>query len=237
MAIAREQFLQEVSAVYDTYTPSQAVLDQLGVIDLTTVSAPSGMGKDTLILASGLHKVVAETIRQPRQNNSVMERDGVEYEFRGQELEEVLDDLYSGRHVQIGMGPGRDSFYGSRIANYPPSGPALIDVMTSQVATMRSLPFASVEASFVVAPSYEAWMRRLESRGALKAEEWAKRHKEAVQSLTDGLADERYVFVVNHEVAVASRMLRDFAITRHYDHERSILARNAANTILKRLCN
>src|SRR5882724_4290390 len=131
MPITREQFINEVAAISSDYEPNPDVSDQLAGIDLTTVSSPAGMGKDSLIFASNIPRVLAETIREPRKNNGIWERNGIEYEFRGENLDAVLDDLRNRRHVQIGMGPGRDSFYGSRIANYPSSGPALIDVMTS----------------------------------------------------------------------------------------------------------
>lgn len=200
MAISRQAFIGEVAKLYDAYRPNEQVLDQLGTIGLTTVSAPTGMGKDTLINAVDVPRVVGETIREPRMNNGVMERDGVDYRFRGGMLDFVLTQLRQGEYVQIGMGPGRDSFYGSNIANYPITGPALIDVLTSQVNTMRQLPFHSVGAAFVTAPSYEVWQQRLAKRGALGADEWLKRRDEAQRSLDDALGDERYMFILNGDL-------------------------------------
>lgn len=235
MSISEASFQHEIAALFDQYKPNSAVLAQLGTIDLTTVSAPTGMGKDTLIDASGVYKVLSETVRPPRLNCGVMERSGVEYEFRGEELDNVLDDVRHGRHVQIGIGPGRNMFYGSRIANYPKAGPALIAVLTSQVDTMRSLPFASVEPVFVTAPNYETWRKRLAARGTLTADDWSKRQQEAIRSLEDGLDDERYVFICNDEITVASRALATFASTREYDHHASKRARNAANAVRQHL--
>jgi guanylate kinase len=235
MGISREEFIFEVGNMYDSYQPNPHVLNQCGGIDVTTVSAPAGMGKDTLIAATGIPRVLAETIRSERMNNGVMERSGVEYEFRGHELDIVLAQLKRGEHVQIGMGPGRDSFYGSRISNYPQQGPALMDVMTSQVEAVRKLPFASAAAAMVVAPSYESWLSRLESRGKFTPTEWTKRRREAASSLQDGLEDHRYVFILNDELEVAAKALHDFAKDRHYNQAQSIIARNVANGILSRL--
>lgn len=231
MSIPREQFIGEVRGLCDTYQPNDAVLERLGGLDLTTISAPSGMGKDAVIGVAGLPRVIADTIREPRVNKGVLEENGVEYMFRGSELDVVLGEVRTGDYVQIGMGPGRDSFYGSRIANYPANGPALMDVMTSQVNTMRELPFGSVEAAFMVAPSYEAWQQRLTARGALSVDEWAKRRREALCSLEDALGDEQYVFVLNDELSVASSALTALAVNREKDYRMSNLARNAANSI------
>jgi len=231
MTVSRQDFIGEVAKLYDTYEPNNQVVSQLSGIDLTTVSAPTGMGKDSLINTAGVPRVLAETIREPRMNNGVMERDGVEYEFRGGMLDVVLAELRHGEHVQIGMGPARNSFYGSRIANYPTHGPALIDVLTSQVDTMRRLPFRSVAAVFVTAPSYEIWLRRLTTRGVLSPEEWSQRRGEAEHSLGDALADERYTFILNNDRDVAAAALARFATTREHDKTASALARNAANSI------
>lgn len=237
MGVTREEFIGEVSQMFDIYRPSDLVIDQLRGIDLTSVSAPAGMGKDALIIASGLPRVLAETIRDPRMNGGVMEQNGVEveYEFRGHELDVVLAELKRGEHVQIGMGPGRNSFYGSRIANYPSSGPAVMDLMTSQIEAMRKLSFASMEATYVTAPSYEAWLRRLEARGSFTSEEWIKRRAEAQQSLRDGLEDDRFVFILNDDLTVAAAALHNFATTREYDQAQATQARNAANAILNTL--
>lgn len=235
MSVSRESFIGEVSEVFDAYQPNQQVLQQLGQIDLTTVSAPTGMGKDTLIASLSIPRVVCETIRAPRINNGRMEQDGVEYEFRGEMLNVVLGELRRGEHVQIGMGPGRDSFYGSRIASYPTSGPALIDVMTSQVDTMRQLPFRSAEPVFVVAPSYEAWQQRLSARGKLDPSDWLKRKDEAKKSLDDALSDERYTFILNDELSLAAQALHAFASRREQNPEAGVRVRNVARTIRLRL--
>jgi guanylate kinase len=235
MALTQEQFIAEVAELYDDYTPNAAATDQLHRIDLTAVCGPTGSGKNTVISATGLAKVVAETIREPRMNDGVMEQNGREYYFRGHELDVVLDQVKRGEHVQIGMGPGRDRFYGSQINNYPSSGPALMDLMTSQLAAMRTLPFASIGAAYVIPPSYQVWMNRLTARGALAADDWAKRRAEAETSLTDSLEDDRFVHILNDDAELAAQSLRQFAINREYSPTSATRARNAARSILLEL--
>ncbi len=194
------------------------------------------MGKDTLIRGSGLQRVLANTVRSPRLNNGVLETNGVEYIFRGGELEKVLEELRRGEFVQIGMGPARNSFYGTRADSYPSSGAVLMDVMTSQVESMRQLPFKSSEATFIVAPNTKSWETRIAQRGALSREEWSGRRDEAKKSISDALEDERYVFILNDNAELASEELRIFATTREYSKKISDIARSAACAILVDLC-
>tara|TARA_B100001245_G_scaffold47039_1_gene30782 strand:+ start:1924 stop:2643 length:720 start_codon:yes stop_codon:yes gene_type:complete len=214
MTITKESLISEVANGYDTYTPNNEVTEQLSRIDLTIVTAPSGMGKDSLINATGLPRVLPETIRDPRSNNGIMEQDGVEYEFRGQDLDSVYKDYSDGNYVQIGMGPGRNSFYATRAQNYPTEGPALINLMASQVETMRKLPFASVQPIHVTVPTYEEWLRRVTRRGVFTQEDWDGRHAEAIESITLALDDERFIFIVNDDLNVASRALYSVASRR-----------------------
>ncbi len=165
MSITKETLIAEINEGFDTYTPSDEVISQIGAIDLTIVTGPSGVGKNSLIEATSLPRILAETIRPPRANNGTMERDGVEYEFRGNDLDGVIADYRNRNYVQIGMGPGRNSFYASRIANYPKSGSVLKDLMTNQVEGMRQLPFGSVEAVHIAVLSYDLWIDRLNRRG------------------------------------------------------------------------
>lgn len=235
MGVSKEQFIGQVDQLYDGYKPNMDVVQQLGFVDLTTVSAPTGMGKNTIMQGTGLPRVISETIRARRLNNGRMEVDGVDYDFRGKKLDDILAAIKHGDYVQIGMGHARDSFYGSRITCYPALGPALIDVMTAQVESLRQLPFRSVEATMIVAPTYENWITWLMERGPMPKEDWVKRRKEARVSLRDGLEDERYMFIYNDHIPTATDELSVFARDRIGRRVRPGLARQAAAAILRRL--
>lgn len=235
MPIEKNDFIKRVSALFDKYEPSEEVLNTLRQIDLTIVVAPSGMGKNTVIDATGLPRVIGETIREPRANNGVMEIDGKEYFFRGNQLDEILRSLGNREYVQIGMGPGRDSFYGSRVKDYPESGPLLIDLMSSQVETIKKLPFRSVQCVCLVSPSYEAWLERLEKRGELTLLESEKRMAEAKESLELALANDECIFITNDNLGEASLVLVDIATGVRPDKDLSDEARLVAMDIVDKL--
>jgi guanylate kinase len=235
MSISKEAFIAEVEQNKSTYSPNEKVQEQLNRIDLTTISAPSGMGKDTIMRQTELPIIIADTIRSLRINNGAPEEHGKDYYFRGGQLDAVLDDFNQGNYVQIGMGPSKKSFYGTRIEAYPQKGPALMDIMTNQINIMRELPFASVKPTIIVAPSYNVWIKRLEARGSITQEDWQSRRHEAVQSLTDGLEDEEAVFILNDALDLAAKALYNFAVSREYRKDRNEKAKKAALDIIRRL--
>lgn len=240
MTTSREELIDEVGRGFDNYNPNERTLSQLTNVDLTIVTGPAGMGKDTIINRSGLPRVVADTIREPRPNNGVTEQDGIEYYFRGNELDAVLADFRDCKYVQIGMGPNRKSFYATRAESYPSSGPALMDLMASQVDTMRRLPFASVQPVQVTVRSYEQWLSRLRSRGHLAPEDWAARRDEAIASITQALEDSDFIFILNSELKIAASALSVVAYRRHAESAERIdsmnrQARKFAAGILKTL--
>ena len=235
MNISRAEFIGEVTAAYDGYYPNEEVAAKLGAIDLTTISGPTGMGKDTVIEASRVPRVISDTIREPQLRNNKMETDGHEYFFRCGQLDSVLGEVQHGDYVQYELGPGGDSFYGSRLEGYPSSGPAVMDVMAAQIKKMRALPFKSVGSTFVVAPSFDIWIGRTQQRGPLSDEDWAKRYDEAQESIELALEDESLVFIINDAQADAGMSLRLYARLREYNPDTSSRARDVAYTILSRL--
>lgn len=205
--LSKDVFIERVREVHDGgYEPNDVVKKSLEDISLVAIAGPSGVGKDTLRRRlAAFHRVVSDTTREPRENNGASERDGEDYHFRGRELGQVWDDVREGRYVQFGMGPGHKSFYGSRREMYPASGPALVDVVASQLEVVRELPFNAVHSIYVVAQSFERWQQRLDGRGEMEPDERAARHTEAKTGLELALADDQTTFIINQDAAWARR--------------------------------
>jgi len=188
-----EAFDEQIRPIKVDYMPSAEVLEAIRPVSLVAIAGPSGVGKDTLQRELALPRIVSDTIRPPETRDGKLEQTGHEYHFRGGDLDGVLTDVREGRYVQFDT-PRPKTFYGSRAAVYPESGPAIIDVVASSLEVVRSLPFEGVHSVFVVAPSMEAWQKRLNGRGDL-----AERYREAQGSLELALADDRTVFIVNED--------------------------------------
>lgn len=228
----REQLVTYANEREQSYRPSDEVLAQIGCVDTTLLIGYSGAGKDTLRRGTGLPVVVSDTIRPKRENNGVLEVDGVDYWFRGDELDVIHHELRTGYYVQYGTGPARNSFYGSRASAYPTEGPALLDVVAPQVPIMKRLPFRSIEAVFVTAPSYDVWMRRWEARGFVSDEDTEGRMREAGGTIVASLEDPSIVFIANDDQAIATAALHQYALTRHMDRDQATQGRRAAENVL-----
>ena len=221
--------------LHTEYTPAPSVVEHCRHIDLTTVTGPAGVGKNTIMSLTGIPVVVSDTTRNPRSNDGYMENEGVEYWFRGDELEEVYNDIQNGDFVQWAPGPN-DNIYGSRNSSYPQEGTALIDVVAKSIVSVRDLrpSFNSVESAYIVTPDYETWIPRLRGRGTLDPKDFSSRLKEAHSSLVFGLEDEEMHFIVNDEKTEAAQNLELLA-TRHESHEAEKRAKNCGLLMLRGL--
>jgi guanylate kinase len=237
--LEQEEFLDLVRPIYENgYEPNQKVKDGLGSVSVVVLMGPSGAGKDTLrrkITVPPDSRVVGDTIREPRINNGVPEVSGLDYHFRGEKLAKVWKDVKQGRYVQMGMGPGKNSFYGSRPKQYPREGTAIIDLTAEQLAGMRELPFKSVQGLYVVPPSYDKWQDRLASRGELSNEELQHRYDEAKESLAISLADPLVNFVINDDLRRATLETRALINLDHRDQARLDEGRAIAAEMLGQL--
>lgn len=233
--VSREQLVETAQAQLETYRASDVVLGQIGQVDTTLLVGYSGAGKDTLRRQTGLHVVVSDTIRPPRKNNEEMEVDGVDYWFRGEELDAVYEDLCNARYVQYGLGVNGQSFYGSRATAYPAEGAALLDVVPQQIAIISNLPFRSVEVAYITAPSFEVWMKRWAKRGLGNEDDTRARQQEAQLSLKFGLDTDGIVFIANDDQSTATAALHRFATTREIDPAEVKRGRQAASGVLRDL--
>lgn len=228
----RDQLVAYANEHEQSYRPNPEVADQMQQVDATLIVGYSGAGKDTIRRQSGLHIVVSDTIRSERENGGVMETDGVDYWFRGDDCDVIEQELRRGEYVQYGLGPTGNSFYGSRASAYPTEGPALLDVVASQVPIMRRLPFRSIAATFVTAPSFDIWMQRWEKRGFVSDEDTAGRMREAGETIPACLDEKGIIFIVNDDLPTATNALVRVAITRKFDQDQELLARRAAEDVL-----
>lgn len=208
--------MELVIPLHQKYRPSPATTEQTQHVDLTAVVGATGVGKNTLMSLTGLEVVISDTTRDERSNDGVLEQHGIEYFFRGNELDAVYKDILNGEYVQWAPGPN-NNIYGSRNSSYPVEGPALIDVVAQAVPSIRSLndDFRSMEVAYVVKETYGEWMEQLIGRGKIEQDDLVSRKEEAFHSLTFGLEDPDIYFIVNDSMERAADELRLLALIRH----------------------
>jgi guanylate kinase len=186
----------ELSQLVANYRPEPAILAGLSAVRLVMVVGPTGVGKSTLIKASGLPEAIGDASRPPRAG----EVDGVDYHFRT--LPEMIAEARCGRYVQLALG-SEDDLKATHADSFPPQGPVIFAVAAAAVDTFRRLPFATTVTLVIVPPDYEVWMRRIGNHHTAP-DKLALRMEEARRSYEFALQDTACQFVLNTSLALAA---------------------------------
>lgn len=193
------------------YHPSQQAIDTLHRQRLVIFAGVAGAGKNSImngLLASGrYYDIVTSTTRQPRENDGVMERDGVDYIFLT--TEEATAKLRAGEYIEVA--PVHEKVNGVLVSELEKAEKAgrqpIIDVDVQGVHTFKSLS-DRVIAIFVVPPSYDVWMERIRRRYEDDTQfnvAWPARRRSAIRELEDALERPYYHFLVNEDLGQAIR--------------------------------
>ncbi|MCA9327234.1 hypothetical protein KDA14_01775 [Candidatus Saccharibacteria bacterium] len=199
----------DIKQLIDNYSPSQKSVDTLRQQKLVIFAGTAGAGKNAImngLLKSGkYHDIVTSTTRQPRENDGVMEQDGVDYHFLT--TEQAAEKLRAGEYIEVAAVHEKvNGVLASEIERAAAAGKTpIVDVDVQGVHTFKSLS-DNVIAIFVVPPSFDEWMRRIKHRYETEAdflEAWPVRRASAIKELEDALARPYYHFLVNEDLAQA----------------------------------
>jgi guanylate kinase len=197
------QHYQEFQEILAKYHISKHARQVLSEIKLVLLVAPTSVGKNTIIRnldSSRYHFVVSDTTRPPRENDGVMELDGREYWFRGEE--EVLADLKAGNFLEAEL-IHRQQVSGISVRELEKARQegktAITDVDLEGIHhVMVAKP--DTFAIMLLPPSFDEWLRRLASRGKMPAHEQKRRFQTAQRVFEDGLSQNYYHFVISENI-------------------------------------
>lgn len=173
---------------------------------LLLVASVAGGGKNTVVtelLKSGkFHRIISHTTRQPRTNHGVMEVNGHDYNFV--DLAEAERLISEGAFVEAKYVHG--NVYGTSVAEvkiaHDENKIAVTDIDIQGVVEYLDVK-PDTHAVFLLPPSVDTWLKRLESRyGNLDAhtEEITKRFKTAYEEIKHIQADKRFVLIINDDL-------------------------------------
>ncbi len=195
------KYIDEFEKILQNYRVSDEGCQILKETKLVLFVGPSSSGRNTIInelLKSGkYHSIVSDTTRKPRENNGVLEQDGVEYWFRSEE--DLLQDLRNGLFLEAAI-----------IHNQQVSGISMRELQ--RAANNQKIAVNEIEVVgadnihqakpdtvflFVIPPSFDEWMARMSARSILPEDEIHRRLTSAVEEITIALDRDFYHIVVN----------------------------------------
>ncbi|PID32861.1 hypothetical protein CR956_00295 [Candidatus Saccharibacteria bacterium] len=158
----------DLDKIVKNYQPDQKILDLVKKTKVVLLCGISGAGKNTIqdkLLAKDVKftRIITSTTRPPRDNNGVMERDGVDYYFfsKDQAAEKITKrEYFEVAHVH-------DNIYGitadeiQRIHDADKVALASIDY---QGVEYFHGYHPGIEVIFIVPPSYDVWYQRARQR-------------------------------------------------------------------------
>ena len=200
---------QNVKDLIKNYRPSGSAVEVLRRQKLIIFAGVSGSGKNTImneLLKTGeYHDIVTSTTRLPRENNGVMERDGVDYHFLT--TDQAVEKLNAGEYIEVA--PVHERINGVLVSELKAAEAAgktpIIDVDVQGVRTFKALS-DNVIAIFVVPPSYDEWLSRMKRRYDTEEDfraAWPVRRESAIMELEEALREPYYHFIVNEDLSQA----------------------------------
>ncbi len=226
--------IANIESLLKDYRPSQATIDIVRTTPLTLLVGISGAGKGTIrerLLQTGDYiNFISHTTRKQRENNGVMEQNGVEYYFIS--IEEAVNKLKNGEYIEVKYYSG--NVYGTTTAELikaKESGKiALNDIEIQGVGEYLNIA-PSVKVIFIVPPDHKVWLKRLVARyeGDVDRDALTLRLETARGELETALDDSRFSFVINDNLDTAVQDVEN--VVKHGSHNDGA-AREAARGIL-----
>lgn len=230
----------DLERLISTYQPPKEAREVIKDTKIALLVGISGAGKDTikkaLLARGGFGEIVSHTTRQPRENEGVLEQDGVDYHFIDEDRAREM--LEKGEFVEAKYVHG--TIYGTSIEEVRLAGEvgtAITDVDVQGVAEYKAVS-DQVVAIFVIPPSYDEWMRRLKRRYSTDEDflaEWPKRRDSAIQELQKALELPYYHCVINDDLARATEVSAEIAARPDVFTRKDDEARLAARDLLRQI--
>lgn len=174
--------------------------------DLLLIAGVVGGGKNTvineLIKNAQYHLIISHTTRAPRENHGELERDGVNYHFVS--LEEMTQLIQIKAFIEVKDVHG--NIYGTSASELELARRegkiAVTDIDIMGVVDYLDIK-PQTHAIFLIPPSVESWLHRLERRYGdleLHRAEIDKRFTTAAGEIGHIMNDRRFILVVNDDL-------------------------------------
>jgi len=193
-----------LTAVREYRVPPEAI-ELLSAHKPLMIAGVTAAGKNSvskyLSEASQWQHVITHTTRQPRAN----EQSGETYWFVDDE--QMLGLMQNREMVEVKVVHG-DTIYGTSIAAYKQivqAGYKPLLIIDIQGAKTILEHVSGIQAVFLLPPSFEAWIERIDKRGAMSHVERSHRLRSARTEIEEAMGSRHFLLVVNHDVHTTAR--------------------------------
>jgi guanylate kinase len=209
----RLEHLADFQKILAEYRVSPASKRILKLTPIALLVAPTSTGRNTiireLVKTGEYHFIISDTTRQPREQDGVPERSGVDYWFRSEK--EMLADLRNGKFLEAAV-IHNQQVSGISIREMAAARDegkiAITDIEIVGVHNILQVKSDAV-AIFVLPPSFNEWQKRIKKRGKMHGDEFRRRLESAAWEYAAALEHEYYHFVVNDTVASAAEQIHE----------------------------
>ncbi len=230
-----DQF-QEILNDYHIGDAGKAMLKETKLVLLVS---PTSVGRNTII--KELEKtgeygyIISDTTRPKRENNGILEQDGVEYWFKTEE--EILEDLKSGLFLEADIVHAQQVSGISLRELEKATGNNKIAIDEVYYVGVDNIKKVKSDAFilFILPPSYDEWMKRLLKRGNMTTDEVKNRLESAELELESTVHREYYQYVVNDDLAEAVKTVRRIAEDGEYSKQEHQAGKDLAWELLSRV--
>ena len=194
------KLLNQFEQILGSYKVSDQASSILKSVKLVLLTSPTAVGRNTIIKSltktGRYYFIVSDTTRQPRINDGVMEQSGVEYWFLSEE--QFLEGLKKGQYLEAGIIHNQQvSGISLRVLDQArkENKIAITDIEVRGVNTIISAK-ADTHAIFLLPPSFDEWMKRLDGRGMMADSEKARRLNTAVEEYEFALSADYLTYLI-----------------------------------------
>lgn len=233
------EHFDQFQAVLNNYQVNEAGKKLLSKTKLVLLTAPTSSGRNAIIKElekTGKYEyILSDTTRPKRNNNGVMEQDGVEYWFRTEE--EILSDLKKGLFLEA------DIIHAQQVSGISlrelekatkHDKIAIDEVYYIGIDNVKKVKPDTITL-FILPPSYEEWMKRLVSRGNMSTDEVKRRLESAELELESTIDRDYYRYIINDNLKDAVKVARRIIEDDEYSDEEHQAGKDLAWKLLSRV--
>lgn len=198
---------KSVATLINNYQPTQEVVALVKRVPKVFVVGIAGAGKNAtiqqLLKTDTFHYIVSHVTRPPRENNGVLEQDGVDYHFIS--MEKAVSMLEKREFVEAKW-VHRQNIYATSpqefLACEKKKKIAIADIDVAGVEEYMKIAPDTTKPIFLLPPNFETWQQRFKSRyeGRLGEGEFQRRMFSAAQEIEHVLGKNYYSIVINDDL-------------------------------------